>query len=298
MGNKKLRPVIFALLFFISHACSAAIVEASYSDWYWLNGKPAVNYSFLKVEVTKAESIGNGENNITEYGVYCSSTFPCRISIYTNSDGKRCIINPFPMGYYKGIEISRANRQIPFDEFNAMVKKRLPDLSGVVNTEYGSCKPRLWLNLNNGFDHVLASTDDGNLPLDPLPPVNVFCRIDGLSNGEIDFGVVNQESKTASINASLICDGNYAGQATARLIFTDANRSGGNTIILTNSQNKQQLKVKLSVDAPGASNKRDMTVKVGYEGSVELFASLDGTELKKETSGDFTGSAVIIFNVI
>lgn len=293
-----MRIITLILLFFISNACSAAIVEASYSDWYWLNGKPAVNYNFLKVEITKEDSIGNGANNISEKEVFCSAQWTCQISIYTNSDGKRCIINPHPTGFVRGFVITREDRQIPFDEFNAMVKNLLPYLSGVVSAEYGSCKPRLWLRLWNGIDHVLASTDDGNLPLDPLPPVNVFCRVDGLSNGEIDFGVVNQESKTASITASLICDGNYAGQATARLIFTDANRSGGDTIVLSNPQNKQQLKVKLSVDAPGASNKRDVTVKVGYKGSVELFASLDESELKKETSGDFTGSAVIIFNVI
>ncbi|WP_195934026.1 hypothetical protein [Serratia sp. YC16] len=198
-----------------------------------------------------------------------------------------------------GIKIGDQGSEFTLAEFNQKLKSVMPFVGTINYRVPPNCKPILWLRLENGNTIRLASTEDGTLPpLDKLPPVDVFCRVEGLSNSEINFGVVNQESKTASISASLICDGNYAGQATARLIFTDANRSGGNTIVLTNPQNKQQIKVKLSVDSPGAGNKRDVTVKVGYKGSVELFASIDEAELKKETSGDFTGSAVIIFNVI
>lgn len=281
-------------LFFFTVACNAATTVASFSDWYWLNNRTAVDYNVTSITLGPEDSQGNG--NMDAKGSYCPDTWTCSISIYTNiASGGVC---GSPFSPLSSIVLFNDGEWHSFDEINKAIKNRMP-FKGTINKTYPCKEPVVWVDFFNGFRTRLASTQDGSLPpIDPLPSVNVFCRVDGLSNSEINFGVINQESKTASINASLICDGNYAGQATARLIFTDANRSGSNTIVLANLQNKQQLKVKLSVDAPGASNKRDVTVKVGYKGSVELFASLDGSELKKETSGDFTGSAVIIFNVI
>lgn len=281
-------------LFFFTVACNAATTVASFSDWYWLNNRTAVDYNVTSITLGPEDSEGN--ENMDGKGSYCPDTWTCSVSIYTNiTSGGVC---GAPFSPLSSIVLFNDSKWHSFDEINKAIKDKMP-FKGTINKIYPCKDPIVWIDFFNGYRTRLASTKDGRLPpIDPLPPVNVFCRVDGLSNSEIDFGIVNQESKTASITASLICDGDYTSQATARLIFTDANRSGGNTIILTNPQNKQQLKVKLSVDAPGSSNKRDVTVKVGYKGSVELFASLDESELKKETSGDFTGSAVIIFNVI
>lgn len=281
-------------LFFFTVACNAATTVASFSDWYWLNNRTAVDYNVTSITLGPEDSEGN--ENMDGKGSYCPDTWTCSVSIYTNiTSGGVC---GAPFSPLSSIVFFNDSKWHSFDEINKAIKDKMP-FKGTINKIYPCKDPIVWIDFFNGYRTRLASTKDGRLPpIDPLPPVNVFCRVDGLSNSEIDFGIVNQESKTASITASLICDGDYTSQATARLIFTDANRSGGNTIILSNPQNKQQLKVKLSVDAPGSSNKRDVTVKVGYKGSVELFASLDESELKKETSGDFTGSAVIIFNVI
>ncbi|MFG5852949.1 hypothetical protein ACGEDE_05685 [Serratia marcescens] len=297
MGNRFFRYILSVLLLLIFNVCSAVEVDVRFSDWYWLNGKAAIDYNFSSLEFS-AKDHGINDYIREDWGVRCGGR--CTISVWSNHDGQRCVINPVAREMEVVVIDTWNGQWYPFDDINARIKKALP-VHGVINKNFSEkgCKPKVWVYFK--FDPVslvVASTDNGLQPLDPLPLVNVFCRVDGLSNSEIDFGVVNQESKTASITASLVCDGDYTSQATARLIFTDANRSGGDTIVLTNPQNKQQLKVKLSVDAPGASNKRDVTVKVGYKGSVELFASLDESELKKETSGDFTGSAVIIFNVI
>ncbi|MEB5613803.1 hypothetical protein [Serratia marcescens] len=297
MGNRCFRYVLSILLLLVFNICSAVEVDVRFSDWYWLNGKAAVNYNFSNLEFS-AKDHGVITNVDKDWGVYCGGK--CYIEVWSNHDGKRCVINPAGQEMKVVVIDWWTGKWYPFDDINARIKKALP-VYGVINKDFSGkgCKPKVWVFFKFDPDSMaVASTDNGLQPLDPLPPVNVFCRVDGLSNSEINFGVVNQESKTASITASLICDGDYTSQATARLIFTDANRSGGDTIVLTNPQNKQQLKVKLSVDAAGASNKRDVTVKVGYKGSVELFAYLDESELKKETSGDFTGSAVIIFNVI
>ena len=286
---------IGVFLFFFTVACNAATTVASFSDWYWLNNKTAVDYNIISITLGPEDSEGNV--NMDAKGSYCPDTWTCSVRVYTNivTGGGNC---GMPYSPLHSIVLFNDRKWHSFDEINTAIKDKMP-FKGTINQTYPCKAPVVWIEFWNGERTMLASTKDGRLPpIDPLPPVNVFCRVDGLSNSEINFGVVNQESKTASITASLICDGDYTSQATARLIFTDANRSGGNTIILSNPQNKQQLKVKLFVDAPGASNKRDVTVKVGYKGSVELFASLDESELKKETSGDFTGSAVIIFNVI
>ncbi|MBH1922368.1 hypothetical protein [Serratia surfactantfaciens] len=284
-------------LFSFTVTCNAATTVGSFSDWYWLNNKTAVDYNITSITLGPEDSKGNG--NMNDKGSHCPSTWKgCNIQIYTNIGNVGAQACTRPLTPERSVVIFNDSEWHSFDEINKAIMDKVP-LKGTINYERSACKkPTLWIYFSNGYFTELASTDNGGLPpIDPLPPVNVFCRVDGLSNNEINFGVINQESKTASINAYLICDGDYASQTTARLIFTDANRSGGNTIVLTNPQNKQQIKVELSVDSPGASNKKDVIVKVGYKGSVELFASIDESELKRETSGDFTGSAVIIFNV-
>ncbi|WMW60510.1 hypothetical protein RE680_18430 [Serratia marcescens] len=298
MMDRCFRYAVSVLLLLIFNTCYAFEVEGRFSEWYWLNGKAAINYDFSNITFSASDHVSGGSID-KNWGVHCNGK--CSITLWSNHDGDRCVINPVAKESEIIVVDWWTGQWYPFDDFNSRLKKLLP-LQGVINKDfsYKGCKPKLWLYFSStSYFYLLATTGDGNLPpIEPPPPVNVFCRVDGLSNGEIDFGVVNQESKTASITASLICDGDYASQTTARLIFTDANRSGGNTIVLTNPQNKQQIKVELSVDSPGASNKKDVIVKVGYKGSVELFASIDESELKREASGDFTGSAVIIFNVI
>lgn len=283
-------------LFIVSGVGYAATVEGSFSDLYWLNNRVTVDYNFTSVTLDGGDSVGNGGSNSIHpvWGVYCPDIYPCQLIVYS-AFSVTCAKD---ISTGQSVVIVGNNRWNSFDEINKLIRDKLP-MRGKIHPPQGCKKPAVWFEFFNGYTLKLGSTTEGTLPpVDPIPPVNVFCRVAGLSNNEIDFGVISQESKTAGITASLVCDGDYASQATARLIFTDANRSGGNSILLVNPQNKQQIKVTLSLDSPGGSNKRDVTVKVGYTGSVNLFASIDATELKKETSGEFTGSALVIFNVI
>lgn len=292
-----MRPCIIAIAFFLSFASNAATVVGNFSDWYWANGKPNVDYNFTSITLDPSDGTSNGDGNIhSTRGVYCPSAWGgCQLYILTNTTGPNSSCNVVSTVY--NISLPRDSEWHDFYEINKLIRDKMP-IRGTLKKQNNCQFPAVWVELSNGFDHLLASSRDGSIPLDPLPPVNVFCRVDGLSNNELDFGIISQESAVTSITASLVCDGDYASQATARLLFTDANRSGKNSVVLTNSQNKQQIKAILSIDSPGGGNKKDVTVKVGYKSSVNLFASIDVSEIKKETSGDFIGSAVIVFNVI
>lgn len=173
MGNRCFRYILSVLLLLIFNVCSAVEVDVKFSDWYWLNGKAAVDYNFSHLEFS-ANDHGISTYIDKKLGVYCGGK--CSIEVWSNHDGKRCVINPAGQELKVVVIDWWTGQWYPFDDINARIKKALP-VRGVINKDFSEkgCKPRVWVIYKVDPDWmIIASTDSGLQPLDPLPPSTYF----------------------------------------------------------------------------------------------------------------------------
>ncbi|WP_195934027.1 hypothetical protein [Serratia sp. YC16] len=55
MKSKIVRYLVSVFFLLLAGNTYSATVEGSFSDWYWLNNQPAINYNFTSVVVTGVE---------------------------------------------------------------------------------------------------------------------------------------------------------------------------------------------------------------------------------------------------
>jgi hypothetical protein len=282
--------LIVVLLF--SPLCFAISVTGYFSKWYLSGNDYAIDFYFDRVIF----EVGDPPVEASEK-IWCSG-YGCKIEIRAEySSG-------WPMTkYQKQITPYTGDNPVRYDlaDFNERVA-RISPFSGPItftSSEISRYKCVQFIMNDGPRTWPLASTCDGTLPpIEPPPPVPVFCNISGLSNELIDFDVIeNQDTRSASISASLSCTGAAGVTGNAQLLFTDTGRSGGNSVILNGVSNNGEIKARMSIGTEAGSNKRNLTVKNGYSDSHKLFVNIDAAEMRGK-SGSFFGSALLIFEVI
>ncbi|WP_154637705.1 hypothetical protein [Serratia marcescens] len=73
---------------------------------------------------------------------------------------------------------------------------------------------------------------------------------------------------------------------------------GANTVTLRKSGSNDEIKVKLSIGEPNLPNEQIIDVSPGFNATYAFVAKLDGVQLAGVDGGDFSGNALIVFEVI
>ncbi|EPN2807068.1 hypothetical protein ACTWOG_004815 [Serratia marcescens] len=241
------------------------------------------------------------DKQIVQYdSITCHVTYFCGIElrVFAKRSGNICAWAHYPMVTFgKG-------RRYTLEEANSEIMRQLPQSatsSGMVPDDVGDCRPIVQVYAQNGYFNsgVLASSEEGTLPpVDPPPPVPLFCNIDEVSNGgNIDFGLINHESKSASASAILSCNGDESARGNAKLLFSNKSQPGSNYIDLKNERG-EVIATKLAIDSVSGSNEKIISINAGYRNEVQLFAYIDEAKVPKGASGEFVGSAIFTIEVI
>ncbi|MGP1261916.1 hypothetical protein, partial [Serratia sp. CY35562] len=113
MGNRCFRYILSVLLSLVFNVCSAVEVDVRFSDWYWLNGKTAIDYNFSSLEFSAKD---HGINTYIDKnsGVYCGGN--CTIEVWSNHDGKSCAIYPAGLEVKVVVIDTWIGKWYPFDD--------------------------------------------------------------------------------------------------------------------------------------------------------------------------------------
>ena len=300
---KKLIIFIFAVpVFFYSAMVQAVYVAGGYSDWRW-EGPPITstaearwvemdfNYSTILLD-------DYDEPFATYKRLFCSPhSLGCRFYIRIDShasQGGHTLV-------YSSV-FAPKNFSLTSYEANQRIRSIMPFKATVRFLYDVRILQFIYLYLTTGGnDYKLGSSCDGVLPplppTTPKPPEPLSCSVTWQSSGEIDFGVMTPgENKAKGIAAKLACQGGTSGKA--RLRFTDVNQVGANTVTLRKSGSNDEIKVKLSIGEPNLPNEQIIDVSPGFNATYAFVAKLDGVQLAGVDGGDFSGNALIVFEVI
>ncbi|WP_261231569.1 hypothetical protein [Serratia entomophila] len=286
------KTALIVIAFIFGPKCFATSITGSFSKWYLSGNDYAIDFYFDRVIFEVGDPMVE-----TDGKVWCSA-YGCKLAVESE------YASGWPMEkYQKQITPYTSNQTVRYDlaDFNERVAQASPFTSHITFTraEISRYKCIKLIMIDGPMRWLLGSTCTGTLPpIEPPPPVPVFCEINGLSNDVIDFGhIENNESRSASISASLFCNGASGVTGNAQLLFTDIGRTGGSAIVLQGAGNNGEIKARMSIGSPSGSNKKFFTVRHGYNETHNLFVNIDSSEMHGK-SGNFFGSALLIFEVI
>ncbi|MEL5246405.1 MULTISPECIES: hypothetical protein [Serratia] len=296
---KKLIIFIFAVpVFFYSAMAQAVYVAGGYSDWRWEGPSTTatrwveIDFNFSTILLDAYDLPFTREKSIRcSYG---GCWFYIRIYSHA-SQGGNTIVN-------SAIFAPRDTLFLTPAEVNQRIRSVMPFKATVRFLYSVGASPCIHLYLaTGGNDYKLGTSCDGVLPplppTTPKPPEPLSCSVTWQSSGEIDFGVMTPgENKAKGIAAKLACQGGTSGKA--RLRFTDVNQVGANTVTLRKSGSNDEIKVKLSIGEPNLPNEQIIDVSPGFNATYAFVAKLDGAQLAGVDGGDFSGNALIVFEVI
>ncbi|HIF6626338.1 hypothetical protein MXL79_23260 [Serratia ureilytica] len=279
-------------LFFAGSAQAFQVSGVAFSDWYF---PPASQYQYTLgftvggVVLEKADLPADHEGKVLCSGWGCS----LEVRGYYDDNAYRIARTTLLPG-------TGQVERFSLEEFNELLRRKLPWTSqmGFWPIEARNKNFCIRLFLVAYKEYPLGASCEGTLPpIKPAPAVPIACQVKGLSRETIDFGTIIQGSEhRAEISASLGCEGDPSKTGQARLLFTDAERRGGDAAILRNARG-EEIKARLSVGSEGGGNQSYLQVKAGYQTTYPLFVQLKAADFAGR-SGYFSGTALLIFEVL